>query len=185
MRKMIFLCLVLGWLAGCAHFDPAAPRNERETFPVRNQDPRWGIIVNEGTAPGNFFLYDQANRLVEQGYLAGANRFFTINGQTVPHYWARQLDFGSYRVEFFPFYYQTDIVAPLFGKPGRYRIDLPKQEYSIYVGRNPTAYYDWGYYSIGGTYRHWGWILRLNGGYVPDTAHGLPGVKINFQGNFR
>jgi len=83
-------------------------------------------------------------------------------------------------VEIYPFYYQIDIVSPLFGRPARYRVDLPKQEASIWVDRNPTDHYD----GIGGTYRHWGWILRLNGGHIPETAHGLPGVKINLQGNF-
>jgi len=184
MKKILIpLFLVLG-LMGCAHFDTAAPRNEHEALPVRNQDARWGIVVNEGTTYLNFFVYDQANRLVEQGYLAGANKFLSINGQNIPHYWVRQLDFGWYRVEIFPFYYQTDIVAPLFGQPTRYRVDLPKQESSISVGRSPTASYDWGYYGIGGTYRHWGWICRLNGGQVPATT-GLPGIRINLQGNFR
>jgi len=185
MRKIVFSFLFLvSVLAGCATIDPAGPRSEREAFPLRNQDPRWGIIINEGTAHLNIFIYDQAGRLVEQGYLAGANRFFAINGQVVPRYLIRKLDYGWYRVVVFPFYYQTDIVAPLFGQPTRYRIDLPKQEYSICVDHNPTNYYDYGYYGIGGTYRHWGWILRLNAGYIPETAHGLPGVRINLQGNF-
>lgn len=187
MKKLLVvgcLLLVVG-LIGCAHMDLAGPRSEREAFPLRNQDPRWGIIVNEGTAHLNVYIYDEAGRLIEQGYLAGSGRFFTVNGQTIPRYWIRQLPIGSYRVEVYPFYFQTDIVAPLFGQPARYRVDLPKQEASIYVGRNPTAYYDYGYANIGGTYRHWGWILRLNGGYIPETTHGLPGVNINLQGNFR
>ncbi len=182
MRKLFVVCCLLlaVGLTGCAHMDPAGPRNESETFPLRNQDPRWGIIVNEGTSHLNLFIKDEAGRLIEQVYLAGVNRFFTINSQHTPRYWIRQLEYGSYRVEIYPFYYQIDIVAPLFGRPARYRVDLPKQEASIWVDRNPTDHYD----GIGGTYRHWGWILRLNGGYVPDTAHGLPGVKINLQGNF-
>jgi len=187
-KLLVVSCwLLVVVLVGCAHMDPTGPRNEREAFPARNQDPRWGIIINEGTAHLNIFIYDQGGQLVEQGYLAGANRFFTINGQTVPRYWIRQLNYGWYKVVVFPFYYQTDIVAPLFGQPTRYRVDLPKFETSLYVDRNPTNYYDWGYYNVGGTYRHWGWILRLNGGSVPDTAGGpgIPGVKINFQGNFR
>lgn len=183
MKKLIFLFLVFG-LMGCATMDPTGPRNEREAFPARNQDPRWGIIINEGTTHLNIYIYDEAGRLVEQGYLAGANRFLTINSQSMPRYWIRQLPIGNYRVEVYPFYYRTDITAALFGQPSRYRVDLPKQEAFIYVGRNPTATYDWGYANIGGTYRHWGWILRLNGGQVPDTAPGLPGIKINLQGNF-
>jgi len=184
MKTLIFLFWVFGLVVGCASFDPAGPRNTQEAFPLRNQDPTWGLIVNEGTAHLNIFLYDEAGRLIEQGYLAGAGRFFTVNGQNMPRYWIRQLEIGNYRVEIFPFYYQTDIITPLFGQPARYRIDLPKQESGIYVGRNPTAYYDYGHYGIGGTYRHWGWICRLNGGYVPNTAQGLPGIKINLQGNF-
>lgn len=182
-KRLFFLVLVFG-LIGCASFDPTGPRNEREAFPIRNQDPRWGIIINEGTAHLNVFIYDEADRLVEQGYMSGANRFFTVNGQAMPRYWIRQLPIGNYRVEIYPFYYQTDITAILFGEPVRYRIDLPKQTTSISAGRNPTTSYDYGYANFGGTYRHWGWICRLNGGYVPDTAHGLPGLRINLQGNF-
>jgi hypothetical protein len=177
---MLTIGLLLLLVFGCA----TGPRNEREAFPARNQDPRWGIIVNEGTAHLNLFIYDEAGRLVEQTYLSGVNRIFTINGQNVPRYWIRQLEIGSYRVEVYPFYYQTNITNFIVGAPIRYRADLPKQETWISVGRSPSAYYDWGYYGIGGTYRHWGWILRLNGGYVPETAHGLPGIKFNLQGNF-
>ena len=181
-----FSILLFGFIVfGCATFDSTAPRSEREAFPIRNQDPTWGLIINEGTAHLNVNVYDEAGRLIEQGYLAGVNRFFTINGQNMPRYWIRQLPIGNYRLELYPFYYQTDIVAPLFGQPARYRVDLPKQTASISVGRNPTANYDYGYANIGGTYRHWGWICRLNGGYVPDTAMGIPGVKLNLLGNFR
>lgn len=189
MKKIVFsfLFLVLGLFIGCAHMDPAGPQNEREAFPLRNQDPRWGIIVNEGTTHLNIYIYDEANRLVEQVYLAGVNRSLTINNQYIPKYWIRQLEYGSYRVEIYPFYYQTNITNFIVGAPIRYRVDLPKQETWISVGRSPSAYYDWGYYGIGGTYRHWGWILRLNGGSIPDTAGGpgIPGVNINLQGNFR
>jgi len=176
--KLVFLVLVV--LAGCASFDPAGPRNQREVFPFRNQDPRWGIIINEGTAHLNFFIYDEASRLIEQGYLAGNNRFFTINGQNMPRYWVRQLPVGNYRVELYPFFYQTDLTNPLFGKPARFRVDLPRQTSSISVGRNPTAYYD---YNLG---RHFGWIATLNGGDIPDIAVlPLPGIKLNLNGNFR
>jgi len=174
-------------LIGCATIDSTGPRSEQEAFPIRNQDPTWGLIINEGTVHFNINIKDEAGRLIEQGYMAGTNRLLTINGQTIPKYWIRQLPVGNYQVELYPFYYQTDITAILFGWligwPARYRVDLPKQTASIYVGRNPTAYYDYGY-SIGGTYRHWGWICRLNGGYVPDTAGLLP-IKLNIQGNFR
>jgi len=185
MKKfLVFLCLSFGLVFGlvsCATFDPAGPRNEYEALPYRNQDPRVGLIINKGTTHLNIYIYDEARRLVEQGYLAGVNRFFTINGQAAPHYWIRKLNYGWYRVVVFPFYYQTNIIAPLFGQPARYRVDLPKFETSLYVDRNPTDYYD---YNIGGTYRHWGWILQLNGGHIPETAHGLPGIRLNIQGNF-
>jgi len=183
MKRLIFLLLVFGWLAGCAHYDPAGPRNEAEAFPFRNQDPRWGLVVNEGSAHLNINIYDEAGRLVEQTYLSGVNRFFTVNNQTFPNYWLRQLEYGTYRVEIYPFYYQIYLLGPLFEHPIRYRIDLPKQTASIVVSRNPTAYYDSGY-SLGGTYRHWGWICRLNGGNIPDTAHGFPGINFGIQGNF-
>ncbi len=185
MKKILALGLVFGFLVlalvGCAHLDPAGPRNEREAFPERNQDPRWGLIINEGTAHLNVYIYDQADRLIEQIYLAGTDRFFTINGRHIPRYWIRMLEVGRYRVEYVPFYYQTDILAPLFGGSYRYRVDLPKRSAYIYVDRNPTDHYDYGYYGIGGTYRHWGWICRLNGGHIPNTAHGLPGLSFNLQ----
>lgn len=143
-------------------------------FPTRNQDPRVGLVINKGTAHLNLFIYDGAGRLIESIYLSGANRFLEVNGQTIPRYWGRLLDVGSYRVEIHPFYYRTDIINPLFGKPARQRVDLPRQIAHIYVNRNPGNYY------YGG--RYWGWVLYLNGGNVPDTAHGLPGIQFNFQG---
>jgi len=49
-----------------------------------------------------------------------------------------------------------------------------------------SIYYDYGYYGIGGTYRHWGWILRINGGDILDNAGvlGILGIRLNLQGNF-
>jgi hypothetical protein len=178
MKKFLAFVFWFLFLAGCAHFDLAAPRNEREALPVRNQDSRWGIITNEGTTHLELWLKDEAGRIVEHDYMAGANRFLAINDQNIPEYWVRQLEFGNYLLEYIPFYYETNIVGPIFGQPFRYRVDLPKQTTCIYVGRNPTAYYD---YRTG---RHWGWICSLNGGQIPATT-GIPGVKINLQGNFR
>jgi len=192
MKGLFFSFLFFVLLgAGCAHpgfepgLDPAAPRNEREAFPSRDKDPRWGIIINEGTVHLNLFIYAQGGRLIETAYLAGANRRLTVNGRVVPRYWVKKLDFGWYRMEIFPFYYRTEIMASLFGKPSRYRVDLPRQGVSIYVGHDSTATYDWGYGNLGGTYRHWGWILRLNGGHIPETAGGLPWATIEIRGNFK
>ncbi len=174
-KKLLVVCslLFIVGLAGCATIG-TGPRNENETFPLRNQDPRIGLVINQGTTHLNLFIYDKADRLIEQVYVAGANRYLEMNGQNIPRYWARRFEIGQYRVEIFPFYYKTDIVNPLFGKPGRYRVDLLRQINYIYVDRNPSNYY------FGG--RHWGWILYLNAGDIPDTAHGLPGIRFNFQG---
>ena len=165
----VFLIFIAGYAT-------TQPRNEREAFPSRNQNPQAGIIINQGTAHLNLFVYDQANRLIEQTYVPGANRYLTIDGQRIQKYWIRELGIGAYRVEIYPFYYKTDIVNAILGRPVRYRIDLPKQTAYIVVDRNPTYYYDYA------TARHWAWILRLNSGNIPDTAHGLPGINIDLQG---
>lgn len=161
------LFLVLS-LSGCV---TTGPVKQSEVFPLRNQDPRLGIIINEGTAHLNLYVYDEANRLIEQVYLSGANSWLTINSQQIPRIWVRRLEVGRYRIEAYPFYYQTQLIPPQ-----RYRIDLPKQTAWIWVNQNPTDYY------YGG--RHWAWILRLNGGQIPKTAHGLPGVSVNLWGDF-
>lgn len=168
MRKIIGLFIGL-LLVSCA----AGPRNKEEAFPLRNQDPRIGLVINRGTAHLNLVIYDKTNKLIEQVYVSGVNRYLKINGQNIPKCWVRTMEPGRYRIEVFPFYYKTEIANPLFGRPGRYRIDLPKQTAHVHVGKNLNHYY-------GG--RYWGWVLRLNGGNIPDTAHGLPGIKANFQG---
>src|SRR3989344_6299756 len=87
---MIFFAALT--LYGCAGLpsDPAKPRNEGEQFSLRNQDPRVGLVVNNGTAPMNLYVYDQANRLVEQVYLSGAERYLvSASGQPYPQYWPR------------------------------------------------------------------------------------------------
>jgi len=130
-----------------------------------------GVVVNEGTANLNIYIYDEAGRLVEQDYFEGANRWYTQNGRYMPRYWVRKLEVGRYRVEIYPFYYQTNLVPPQ-----RYRVDLPKYTIYMVVNRDPSDTYFAG--------RYWGWVLYLNGGYVPDTAHGLPGVRVNAWGDF-
>lgn len=167
---IVFVAALLsGILGGCASMDPAKPGSS-EQFPARNQDPRVGVVVNFGTAPSNLYVYDQANRLVEQTYLSGADRFITIGGQTYPQYWVRILEPGAYRIEIFPFYYALRLIPP-----GRYRVDLPKQVYGLYVGNNPTATY------YGG--RHWGWILQI-GVNIPEGAGVIPTglIKITLPG---
>ncbi len=176
MKRLITVCCGLTLLVSLSGCVTTGPINQKEAFPLRNQDPRQGIVINEGTAHLNLYVYDEANRLIEQVYLGGANGWFTINNQQMPRVWVRRLEVGRYRVEIYPFYYQTNIVGPLFGQPGRYRIDLPKQVAPIYVNQNPTDYYYEG--------RHWAWILRLNGGQIPKTAHGLPGIRVNAWGDF-
>ncbi len=177
MKKLLLILMVLIFTVATSAADSTAPRNEAEAFPYRNQNPRIGIIINEGTAHLNVYIYDKADRLIEQAYVAGINRHLTIDGQRRSEYWIREMGLGAYRVEIYPFYYQKNIVAPLFGKPYRYRIDLPKQTTYIYVDREATDYYD---YATG---RHWAWINRLNGGNIPNTAHGLPEVNIDLQGD--
>jgi hypothetical protein len=172
MKNLLTMVLIV-LVTGCATFNPTGPQSESEAFPLRNQDPQLGIVINEGTVNLNLYIYDQADRLVEQVYLAGTGQLLTINGRNIPRYWVRNLDFGMYRIEVFPFFYQTKIFPP-----GRYRVDLPKFSSGVWVDRNPSDYYDQS------TGRHWGWIIRLNGGNIPRTASGLPGVKINLQGNF-
>ncbi len=170
MKKLIFGICLYFFIIGCA----TGPINSREAFPYRNQDPRVGLIINQGTAHSNIFVYDSADRLIEQIYLSGANGYLEINNQKIPRYWVKKLEIGQYRVEIYPFYYQTSAANPLFGKPGRYRVDLPKQINYIYVNRNPSDYYYNG--------RHWAWILYLNGGDIPNTARGLPGINLQLQG---
>lgn len=156
----LLLILTAFVLAGCAS-DPAKPRTAAEQFPVRNQDPRVGLIVNSGTAPMNLYIYDQANRLVEQVYLSGAERHIvSYNGQPYPQYWARKFGQGCYRVDAIPFYHAVKWVPPMM-----VRIDLPKQTAQFCVGNNPTAQY------YGGS--HWGWLLYIRAD-IPEGQTGLP-----------
>ncbi|MDO8664686.1 MAG: hypothetical protein Q7K44_04050 [Candidatus Liptonbacteria bacterium] len=162
----IAILAVVALMAGCAGFsDPAKPRTAAEEFPLRNQDPRVGLVVNNGTAPMNLYVYDQANRLVEQVYLSGAERHIvSASGQPYPQYWMRLLEPGCYRLEAFPFFKTVRWTAF-----SMIRVDLPKQTYSVCVVNNPTAQY------YGG--RHWGWLLYI-GANIPEGGTGLPLVQI-------
>lgn len=153
--KLVLLFAVL-LFAGCASLhDPAKPITAAEEFPLRNQDPRTGLLVNTGTAPSNLFVYDQGNRLVEQIYLSGASRFMMgANGQPIPQYWTRKFEPGCYRIDAFPFYKALSLFPPM-----EYRVDLPKQMYNVCVSNNPSGYY------YGG--RHWGWLLYI-GANIPE-----------------
>ncbi len=188
-RQLLFpilaavMLVVLLALPGCASLsDPAKPRTEAEQFPLRNQDPRVGLVVNNGTAPSNLVFYDQANRIVvpilpELGpnqqlgrdgviYMSGADRVSVrYDGQSYPQYKVLMLEPGCYRAEVWPFYKTVRWTLP----PVMVRADLPKQTYSVCVGANPTAYY------YGG--RYWGWVLQI-GTNIPDGATGLPSFQV-------
>ncbi len=165
LRKILLLVVLL--MAGCASMsDPAKPRTQTEMFPQRNQDPRVGLIVNTGTAPSDLFIYDQANRLIEQIYMSGAERHIvSTTGQPHPQYWPRRLEQGCYRIEMFPFYHSVRWMAMAM-----VRVDLPKQIYSVCVGNNPTAY------NYAGS--NWGWMLYV-GANIPEGADGLPHAQVN------
>ncbi len=164
MAVIAAIMILILSLTGCAS-DPAKPRTAAEEFPPRNQDPRVGLVVNNGTAPMNLYVYDQANRLVEQVYLSGAERHIvSANGQPYPQYWPRLLEPGCYRLEMYPFFHSVRWVPPQM-----VRVDLPKQMYSVCVSNNPTATY------YGG--RHWGWVLYI-GVDIPNEATGLPLLQI-------
>lgn len=162
---MVAIAATVTLLSGCATLhDPAKPETAAQEFPLHNQDPRVGLIVNSGTAPMNFVVYDQANRLIENNYLSGANRFFLqSNGQPYPQYWARKFGEGCYRIETYPFYFSMVWIAM-----AKVRVDLPKQAYSVCIGKNPTAY------NYAGS--NWGWLLQI-GANIPDGSTNMPLVQ--------
>ncbi len=153
-RNLLVVALVLAPLfAACA-----GPISNRELFPVRNTDPTVGLLRNRGTTSLNVWVYDQANRLVEEIYFPPAREPLSplaVNQLRDPVTVVKTLAPGSYRVEYIPFYYQWGVFS------GRQRVDLPRGSSSIFVGRDPNRIYD------RETGRHWGWILELNGGDVP------------------
>ncbi|MBI4085213.1 MAG: hypothetical protein HY432_01765 [Candidatus Liptonbacteria bacterium] len=166
---IVVAAFVLGGMTGCAGLsDPAKPRTAAEEFPLRNQDPRVGLVINTGTAPMNLFIYDKANRLVEQVYINGADRhLLSANGQPYPQYWIRTMpEVGQcYRVEIYPFYKAWHLLY------GQYRVDLPSQTASICLGNNPTSYWYSG--------RHWGWLLQT-GVNIPDAVLPLIQIQLPF-----
>lgn len=170
------------FLIGCS----TQPIKQNEFFPQRNTDPRLGLFVNEGEAHLNVLIYDAADRLVDAIYFAGVNRVLMVNGREWPRICGFRLEPGQYRLEILPFYFKTDTtnvvlnwIGKLWGRssePSRYRIDFDKQEFYLVVDREPADVYYEG--------RHFGWICHLNGGRIPETATGFPGIKVNVWGDF-
>ena len=156
-RAVWFFVILAPLLAACA-----GPLTERELFPPRNANPTLGLIRNWGTTSLNIWVYDQANRLVEEIYLPPATAPLPeisvsyVRNERQPVVVAKNYPIGSYRVEYIPFYYQLILIPP-----GRYRVDLPRGSSSIYVERDPNRIHDQR------TGRHWGWVLELNGGDIP------------------
>ena len=174
MRLLLLGAVVV--LSGCASFS-TRPLSEADAFPAYGADPRLGLILNAGTAHVRVAIYDEHRRLVSDMFVAGANRFTRVNGRAVPKGFAGRLPVGQYRIEVYPFFYRFSLASFLFGRGARKRIDLPRQEGSLTVDRDPMDHY------FGG--RHWGWILWLNGGNIPDAPHDMvPGARVNFVGRF-
>lgn len=173
MKKATWLViLALIFAAGCA---ATGPRNQSEMFPAFNQDPSKGLIVIEGSASADISFYDEAGRLIQQWGEAGASPFLTYNGRTKVRLYAYQLPVGNYAVEARPFYYYSYFLP---GK--RALVELPKQNYWVVVDRNPSDYYDYDY-----TKRHWGWILRIYSGDIPQEHFQAPVIDIKGTGIIR
>ena len=153
MGRIIPLLLVLVvFVVGCAAGAPF------EHFPKRNTDGRVGFVENLGTTHVNMWVYDEANRLVEEWYIAPAEESLSplaVNQLRSPTRVYKILPIGSYRVVYIGYYYTWGVLS------GRQRVDLPKREAGIVVSRDPTARYD----PADG--RHYGWTLRLHGGDRP------------------
>lgn len=168
---LYFVIPIVAFLAGaCASGGPAA---REDFFPRRIADARAGILTNEGTTSLNVWIYDEANRLIEEIYLPPARdplSSLAVNQQRSPVVVVKALPPGNYRVVYIPFYYEFRVLGP------NYRVDLPRGSSGIYVGRDPQMYYD--HY----TRRNWGWALRLNGGDMPreGTLRNI-GINININ----
>ncbi|MEK7658165.1 MAG: hypothetical protein AAB366_03220 [Patescibacteria group bacterium] len=170
-RLLMFGICLCFFIVGCA----TGPQTQSEAFLNYNQNPKIGKVVNRGTTHLEIWIKDEARRIVEHNYMAGAN-FLKINNQHIPKYYVWELEFGRYEIEFVPFYYETSIGNLLFGKPIRTPRKLQKRTFYFYVDKNPTDYYD---YETGD---YFGWGIDLNGGDIPNAARGLPGINLQFQG---
>lgn len=172
MKKAVwpFVIAMFAFLvSACASGRPAA---WEDFFPRRIADSRVGILTNEGTTSLNVWIYDEANRLIEEIYLPPARdplSSLAVNQWRQPVIVVKVLPPGNYRVVYIPFYYE-------FRLGPNYRVDLPRGSSGIYVGRDPQMYYD--HY----TRRNWGWALRLNGGDMPREGT-LRNVGINININ--
>ncbi len=169
MKKLGWLTLALAVLvAGCA----TQPINQSEMFPVRNTDPTVGLIIVEGTASANLIFKDGAGRVIEEWGERGASPALAYNGRGAVRIYLHQLPVGNSTVEVLPFYYRLTPFS------GRVRYDLPRQTASVYIGRDPSAYYDAQY-----TKRHWGWVLYIYTGNIPDYDPGTIGMpRVNVTG---
>lgn len=156
-KAVLHLVIVLAiGLSACA--GARAPIVREEFFPSRNADARVGLLTNEGTASLNVWIYDEANRLIEEIYLPPAKdplSYLAANQRRQPIIVVKALPPGTYRVVYIPFYYEFRLFGP------NTRVDLPRNSSGIYVGRDPQLIYD------SYTRRNWSWILRLNGGDMP------------------
>lgn len=171
-RTVSHLAIVILALAASACAG-GGPVSREDFFPRRLADSRVGILTNEGTTSLNVWIYDEANRLIEEIYLPPARdplSSLAVNQQRSPVIVVKALPPGNYRVVYIPFYYEFRAFGP------NYRVDLQRSSSGIYVGRDPQMYYD--HY----TRRNWGWTLRLNGGDMP-RAGTLRNVGVNININ--
>ncbi len=166
IKKLAVLCFLAVMLAACGGLQGAALKPS-EVFPLRNTDPTVGLIYNHGTTGLNLWIFDQAGVLVTKDnpiFIAPADAIasrLAVNQWRTPAVYVRQLPIGGYRIVYVPFYFELR-----WFPPRRHRVDLPRGEEWVGVGRDPFAVYDrW-------TGRHWGWVLDLNGGDMPrgDTS---------------
>lgn len=175
MKKALFLGLLIvftAFAAGCS----TMPVNKAEMVPLNqwNQDSRVGLIIVEGQPSINVWLRDETGRTIEFWTEKGSSPSMTFNNRTPIRIYVHQVPaIGNYQVLVESFYYKT-----LFFPPGvRYPVRLQPQNYYITVGRNPVACQDYEF-----TKTWWGWILRINTGFIPLEDTGMPTVNIQGTG---
>lgn len=159
LKRLWLVLLALAVFAvGCT----GRPMSTAEMFPQWNRDPLQGLWIVEGSAPFNFEILDQANRVVASGGDSGTSPLFTFNGRSpVRLYESDQLHLrlspGYYTVNVRSFYWATTIT-------GRYPQRLYNQTYGLTVtSNNPSACPDDQY-----THWDWGWCLRIFPGDIPQ-----------------
>ena len=173
MKRILLEVLILGglllFMSSCA---ATQPRDEGEMMPAFNADPRLGIIIIEGSAAAKIDFYDQADRLIESWNEKGANPSLVYNGRTKVRGYKHKLEYGEYRIEILPFYYPSQFYPQV-----RNLAELPRPSNWISVNRIPSDYYDYEY-----TKRHWGWILRIYTGDIPQNHYQSPLIDIRGTG---